>query len=114
MMDQFPKSPEATPEAPPEALLRAIAQDLAPVRPSPRPLHLALRMVPLALIVSSLILLAIGPRGDSGILGPLLTWGASAAQFLFGCCSGHFINLLDKSDRTAAWLATTACFATAT
>ena len=38
-------------------------------------------MVPLALLVSSLILLAIGIRGDSGILGPLLTWGASAAQF---------------------------------
>jgi hypothetical protein len=40
-----------------------------------------LRMVPLALLVSSLILLAIGPRHDSTILGPLLTWGASAAQF---------------------------------
>jgi hypothetical protein len=79
MMDQFPNPPEA----PPEALLRVIAQHLAPVRPSPRPLHLALRMIPLALVVSSLILLAIGPRGDSGILGPLLTWGASAAEFLF-------------------------------
>jgi hypothetical protein len=67
---------------PPEALLRAIAQDLKPVRPSPQPLHLALRMVPLALLVSSVILLAIGPRQDSGILGPLLTWGASAAQFV--------------------------------
>ena len=72
-MDRSPK--------PPEALLRAIAQDLKPVRPSPRPLRLALRMVPLALLVSSLILLAIGPRHDSAILGPLLTWGASAAQF---------------------------------
>ena len=70
------RSPE-----PPEALMRAIAQDLSPVRPSPRPLHLALRMVPLALVVSSLILLALGPRHDSGILGPLLTWGASTAQF---------------------------------
>jgi len=79
MMDQLPKPPEV----PPEALLRAIAEDLAPVRPSPRPLHLALRMVPFALLVSSLILLAIGPRGDSAILGPLLTWGASAAQFVF-------------------------------
>jgi hypothetical protein len=28
-----------------------------------------------------MILLAIGPRHDSAILGPLLTWGASAAQF---------------------------------
>ena len=73
MMDRSPK--------PPEALMRAIAQDLRPVRPSPQPLHLVLRMVPLALLVSALILLAIGPRHDSVILGPLLTWGASAAQF---------------------------------
>jgi hypothetical protein len=74
MMDRSPK--------PPEALMRAIAQDLRPVRPSPQPLHLALRMVPLALLASSVILLAIGPRHDSEILGPLLTWGASAAQFM--------------------------------
>jgi hypothetical protein len=67
---------------PPEALMSAIAQDISPVRPSPRPLRLALRMVPLALLVSSAILLAIGPRQDSEILGPLLTWGASAAQFV--------------------------------
>ena len=67
---------------PPEALMRAIARDLKPVRPSPRPLHLALRLVPLALVVSSLILLAIGPRYDLEALGPLLTWGASAAQFV--------------------------------
>jgi Negative regulator of sigma F len=67
---------------PPDALMRAIAQDLRPVRPSPQPLHLVLRMVPLALLLSSLILLAIGPRHDAGILGPLLTWGASAAQFV--------------------------------
>jgi hypothetical protein len=67
---------------PPEALMRAIAQDLKPVKPSPQPFHLALRMVPLALLVSSVILLAIGPRQDSGILGPLLTWGPSAAQFV--------------------------------
>ncbi len=74
MMDRSPK--------PPEALMRAIAQDLRPVTPSPQPFHLALRMVPPALLVSSVILLAIGPRRDSGILGPLLTWGASAAQFV--------------------------------
>ena len=73
MMDHSPK--------PPEALMRAIAQDLRPVRPSPEPLHLALRMIPLALLVSSLILLAIGLRHDLSVLGPLLTWGASAAQF---------------------------------
>src|SRR5215470_4165557 len=74
MMDHSPK--------PPEALMRAIAEDLRPVKPSPQPLHLVLRMIPGALLVSSLILLAIGPRHDSAILGPLLTWGASAAQFV--------------------------------
>jgi hypothetical protein len=74
MMDRSPK--------PPEALLRAIAQDLRPVKPSAQPFHLALRMVPLALLVSSVVLLAIGLRPDTGILGPLLTWGASAAQFV--------------------------------
>ena len=74
MMDRSPK--------PPEALMRAIAQDLRPVRPSPQPLQLALRMVPLALLISSLILLAIGPRHDLSVLGPLLTWGASSAQFV--------------------------------
>jgi hypothetical protein len=73
-MDRSPK--------PPEALLRAIAQDLRPVRPSPQPLHLALRMVPFALLVSSVILLVVGPRHDLATLGPLLTWGASAAQFV--------------------------------
>jgi hypothetical protein len=74
MMDRLPK--------PPEALMRAVAQDLKPVRPSPLPLQLALRIAPLALLVSSLILLAIGPRHDSWIIGPLLTWGVSAAQFV--------------------------------
>jgi len=67
---------------PPEALMQAIARDIRPVRPSPEPFHLALRMVPLALLVSSLILLAIGPRHDLSALGPLLAWGASAAQFV--------------------------------
>ncbi len=67
---------------PPEALMRAIAADLKPVRPAPRPLQLALRMAPLALLVSSLILLAIGPRHDLSVLGPTLAWGASTAQFM--------------------------------
>src|SRR5436305_1966188 len=74
MIDRSPK--------PPEALMRAIARDLRPVKPSPQPLRLALQTVPLALLVSSLVLLAVGIRGDSWILGPLLTWGASAAQFM--------------------------------
>jgi len=74
MMDRSPK--------PSEALIRAVARDLRPVRPSPQPLELVLRMIPVALLVSSLILLAIGPRHDLERLGPLLTWGASAAQFV--------------------------------
>jgi hypothetical protein len=74
MIDRSPK--------PPEALMRAIAQDLRPVKPSPQPLQLALRMIPLALLVSSAILLAVGPRQDLSVLGPFLTWGASAAQFM--------------------------------
>jgi len=73
MIEHSPKSPEA--------LMRAIARDLRPVKPSPQPLRLALRMAPVALLLSSVILLAIGPRHDSALLGPLLTWGASAAQF---------------------------------
>ena len=40
------------------------------------------RRVPLALLVSSVILLAIGPRHDLSVLGPLLAWGVSAAQFV--------------------------------
>ena len=74
MMDRSPK--------PSEALMRVIAQDLTPVRPSPQPLRLALRIFPVALLVSSLLLLAIGPRDDLRVLGPLLTWGASAVQFV--------------------------------
>src|SRR5262249_28955394 len=75
MMDRSPK--------PPEALMRAIAQDLKPVRPSPRPLQLALRMVPLALLVSSVCVLGVGARQALGILGRVLAWGASAAQFMW-------------------------------
>ena len=74
MMDRSPK--------PPEALLQAIAADLKPVRPSPLPARLALRMTPLAVVVSALVLLAIGIRRDVEILGPFLAWGASIAQFL--------------------------------
>jgi hypothetical protein len=64
-----------------EQLMRVIAHDLKPVKPSPRPFRLALQTAPIALLISSLVLVSLGIRGDSGILGPLLTWGASAAQF---------------------------------
>jgi hypothetical protein len=74
MMDQSQK--------PPESLMRAIAADLRPVKPSPLPLQLVLRMAPLALLIASLVLVAMGIRRDTAMLGPLLTWGASAAQFV--------------------------------
>ena len=62
--------------------MRVIAHDLKPVKPSPRPFRLALETAPFALLISSLVLVSLGLRGDSGILGPLLIWGASAAQFV--------------------------------
>jgi hypothetical protein len=103
-MDRSPK--------PPEALMRVIAQDLRPVKPSPQPLQLALRMVPLALLVSSLILLAIGPRYDSRILGPLLTWGASAAQFVLAIVlvwiAAHESTPAGRLPRQMVYLAATA------
>lgn len=66
---------------PPEALLSVVARDLRPVKPSPLPLGLVLRMAVPAAIVSSLVLLFLGVRRDFRILGPLLTWGASVAEF---------------------------------
>ena len=75
MTDRTPK--------PPEALIQAITRDLRPVTPAPPPFSLALRMVPLALLFSWLIFVAMGVRRDSAAWGPLLTWGASATQFLF-------------------------------
>jgi len=73
MIDHSPK--------PPEELMRVIAHDLKPVKPSPRPFRLALQSAPFALVISSLVLASLGVRGDAATLGPLLTWGASAAQF---------------------------------
>jgi hypothetical protein len=65
---------------PPQALLEAIARDLSPVKPSPLPFPLVLRLAPLAVIVSSMILLFAGVRREHEVLGLLLTWGASVAQ----------------------------------
>ena len=76
MMDRPPK--------PPPELMRAILRDLKPVSPSPQPVHLAVRMAPLALLFSSLILVATGVRRDAGALGPLVIWGASGLQFVAG------------------------------
>jgi hypothetical protein len=74
MMDRSPK--------PPEELMQAVARDLRPVSPSPQPVHLAVRLAPLALLVSWLLLAAMGMRRDAGMLGPLVLWGASGLQFV--------------------------------
>jgi len=66
---------------PPEELLAQISRDMQPVRPSPLPSRLALRLVPIAALASSAILIAIGVRKDAPELGPLVTWGTSIAQF---------------------------------
>ena len=108
MMD---RSSNNQPQAlkPPEALMRAIAQDLKPVRPSPQPLQLALRMVPPALLISSVIVLAIGPRHDLSVLGPLLTWGASAAQFVLAIVlvwiAAHESTPVGRSPKQMVYLA---------
>lgn len=65
----------------PEPLLRAIAEDMSPVNASPRPMQLALRMGAAALLISPMILLAVGLRPDAERLGLWLTWIASATQF---------------------------------
>jgi hypothetical protein len=65
---------------PPDALLNAVARDLRPVKPSPLPYRLVVRMGALAVMVSALISLFAGVRPDREVLGPLLTWGASVAQ----------------------------------
>src|SRR5581483_6282255 len=79
----FSKGPGMSDHSPQalEQLMRVIAHDLKAVKPSPRPFRLALQTAPIALLISSVVLVSLGVRGDSGILGPLLTWGASAAQF---------------------------------
>ncbi|HEY3738781.1 MAG TPA: NrsF family protein [Bryobacteraceae bacterium] len=99
---------------PPEALLRAIAEDLKPVKPSPRPLRRALQMAPVALLVSSLILLAVGIRSDFRMLGPLLTWGASAAQFMLAMMlvwiAAHESTPAGRLPKGAVYSATAAAF----
>jgi len=76
MMNPSPK--------PPDALLQAVARDLRPVSPAPQPVRLAVRMAPVALLVSCLILWFMGVRRDAVTLGPFVVWGASALQFAAG------------------------------
>ena len=69
---------------PPEALLAALSRDLRPVRPLAPPSWQAVRMLPLALLITAGVFLVIGLRRDTAVLGPLLAWGASLAQLILG------------------------------
>jgi hypothetical protein len=94
---------------PPEALMCAIKQELRPVKSSPRPLRLVLRMVPVALLVSSLVLFLMGLRGDLYLVGPLLGWGASLIQFglaiAFVWIAGHESQSVDRLPRLVIYSA---------
>lgn len=70
--------------APPDDLLARIAADLRPVRPLAPAFRRVLLVVPVGLAVFLGLPLYIGVRADAATLGPLLTWGASAAQVTLG------------------------------
>jgi hypothetical protein len=70
--------------APPDELLARIAADMRPVRPLASPLRRVLMSVPVGLVVFLGLPLYVGLRADASTLGPLLTWGASAAQVSLG------------------------------
>ena len=68
----------------PVALREAIARDLRPVSPLPRPLVRSLWLVPLAAVLLVASAAAFGLRRDAGALGPMLTWGASIVEMAIG------------------------------
>jgi len=63
---------------------RIVAADLRPVRPLWSPARRALLLWPFALLLAVLASLTYGLREDAGQLGPALTWGASAIEWLLG------------------------------
>jgi hypothetical protein len=71
-------------DSPPIHLRRAIASDLAPVRPLRPPLQRALALLPLALVLVLAQPMLLGIRHDAAQLGPLLLWGLSLAQSALG------------------------------
>ncbi len=75
-----------TPESPrpPEDLLSRIEADLRPVRPQGATIRRVLLWAPLGVVFFIGIPLAFGLRRDATALGPIVTWGASAAQIAFG------------------------------
>jgi hypothetical protein len=70
------------PLPPPPDLLAQISADLKPVKPAPLPASLAARLAPFALLVPAAVLGIIGMRRDIAALGPMVTWGASAAMLV--------------------------------
>ncbi|MGE4221994.1 MAG: NrsF family protein [Vicinamibacterales bacterium] len=68
---------------PPPDLLTRVEADLAPVRPASTVGGVG-RWLPLALAVLVGLPLYVGVRSDAQQLGPWLTWGVSAVQFMTG------------------------------
>jgi len=69
---------------PPPELLARVESDLAPVRPLAAPSRRVALWLPLGLTLFLAVPLYIGLRADALALGPLVTWGASAAQMALG------------------------------
>lgn len=68
---------------PPPDLLARVQADLAPVRPATTIGGLG-RWLPLGVCLFVGLPLYVGVRDDAGRLGPWMTWGASAIQFMAG------------------------------
>jgi hypothetical protein len=71
-------------DSPPLHLRRAIASDLAPVRPLASPLRRALALLPLAIVLVLAQPMLLGIRHDAAQLGPTLLWGLSLGQSVLG------------------------------
>ena len=69
---------------PPPALRAAVMQDLHPVRPLWAPWRRALLLTPLAVAAVIFLPQMLGVRHDARVIGPVLSWGVSVAQALFG------------------------------
>jgi hypothetical protein len=75
--------PQSPPLVPPQ-LRAAIAHDMAPVRPLPRPALRAAWVAPLGVLLLGAAAAFFGVRPDAARLGFWLTWGASAAEMTLG------------------------------
>ena len=71
-------------DSPPTHLRRAILTDLTPVRPLRPPVHRALALLPLALLLVLAQPMVFGVRRDAVVLGPAFLWGLSLGQSLLG------------------------------